>query len=445
MGAVAAGAFTLLIKRAFTSADALAKLSDRLGIAVENLQVFQLAAQLGGVKVETLNMALQRMTRRLAEAAQNTGEAQAALKELQKFGLPSAGELVGGGVGEAFLQIAEAISKVGSAADRLRLAFKLFDSEGAALVQTMISGRKPFDDIRKQLESMGLLLSRQQLAKIEMANNLWKELRFQLSAVAQIFSSQLAPFVGIVAERLQKAGNTGGGAADIIGRGFNAVAKAVAFVIDAVDSLRFGFLLAKAAVLDFAAGAVAAFANIEQSIADFFAASAESPLGAFLQDVFPLGAKALAKLEKGGRAAGAGLFGGIAKGARDLMENISAAAREANKELDNFVGQRAGGAGFLRDLEAFIFHWDALAEAIAKNRLAAAEFAGEIDNVGKNAQRMRGLTGFAPALIGGVGAQRISGFGANTVQNRILDENQKQTKKLNDIERAIKGQGGVFN
>jgi hypothetical protein len=81
MGALFAGGagvvgFTALVKNSLQSADALAKTSDKLGLATEKLAGLQHAAELTGAGTRTLDMGLQRMTRRVSEAAQGTGEAQ---------------------------------------------------------------------------------------------------------------------------------------------------------------------------------------------------------------------------------------------------------------------------------------------------------------------------------------------------------------------------------
>jgi hypothetical protein len=77
------------------------------------------------------SMALQRFTRRAAEAAQGTGEAKDALAQLgialgdQSGNLRQSEDLLG--------DVADAFARIEDPAERMRLAFKLFDSEGVAL------------------------------------------------------------------------------------------------------------------------------------------------------------------------------------------------------------------------------------------------------------------------------------------------------------------------
>jgi hypothetical protein len=51
-------------------------------VGVEALQELRFAAKASGVEQQTLDMALQRFTRRAAEAAQGTGEAKDALAQM---------------------------------------------------------------------------------------------------------------------------------------------------------------------------------------------------------------------------------------------------------------------------------------------------------------------------------------------------------------------------
>mgnify|MGYP000713553557 CR=1 FL=1 len=71
-----------LSEKAIDFGDNLAKTADKLGIDIEVLQEFRFAAERAGIAQTTLDTAVQRFIRRTAEAAQGTGEAKAALKEL---------------------------------------------------------------------------------------------------------------------------------------------------------------------------------------------------------------------------------------------------------------------------------------------------------------------------------------------------------------------------
>jgi hypothetical protein len=82
IGAATVGGLGALIDRSISAADAIGKTADKIGVGVEALQELRFAARASGVEQQTLDMALQRFTRRAAEAAQGTGEAKDALAQM---------------------------------------------------------------------------------------------------------------------------------------------------------------------------------------------------------------------------------------------------------------------------------------------------------------------------------------------------------------------------
>ena len=196
LGAAAAGALAAgLTARAFLStAAALQKLNDtaaKLGISVNHLRQLQHAATITGVGVDTLNMALQRQVRRIAEAAQGTGEAAAALKEL---GL-NAKTLNQLSPYEQFRLISQAMEKIPNQADKVRLSFKLWDSEGAALVNTLRLGSSGLDKIRRKFQRLGLNFNEIHLKRVERFNTALAELKLLTDVVGQKLVISLAPTV----------------------------------------------------------------------------------------------------------------------------------------------------------------------------------------------------------------------------------------------------------
>ena len=127
IGTVGIGAMT---KSIMASTDALGKASVRLGVASERLQTLRFAAEQSGLQVSTFDMALQRFTRRTAEASNGTGEAKDALKQLGIQLKDGSGNLRSNT--DLLMDVADALQKVESPSERVRIAFKLFDSEAVS-------------------------------------------------------------------------------------------------------------------------------------------------------------------------------------------------------------------------------------------------------------------------------------------------------------------------
>ncbi|MBJ7550731.1 hypothetical protein [Marinomonas ostreistagni] len=137
--------------------DQAAKTADKLGLQISALQELRYAAERSGVSSNTLDMAMQRMVRRLAEAKNGSGEAKGALEEL---GL-SAQALTSMTPDEAMNEIADALKGVKSQSDRVRLAFKFFDSEGVSMVNMLKDGSAGLQQLRKDARDTGYVLSEQ--------------------------------------------------------------------------------------------------------------------------------------------------------------------------------------------------------------------------------------------------------------------------------------------
>ena len=154
VGASAAAGVGVFTAQIAASVDEVNKLSDRLGVTTEGLTALQFAASQTSVSTQALNVGLQRLTRRVSEAANGTGEAVNALKELGV----DARRLNQLRPEQQFEVLADAFQNVNSQADRVRLAFKLFDTEGVALLQTMKGGADALRDYAAQAQNAGLIL-----------------------------------------------------------------------------------------------------------------------------------------------------------------------------------------------------------------------------------------------------------------------------------------------
>jgi hypothetical protein len=188
---LAVGSFSLakIIKDTIDLDDKTAKLSTRLGISTEALSQYRFVAERSGVDFNVLTLGFQRMTRRVAEAAQGTGEAQGALREL---GL-SASALTRLPLDQQFEIVAEQLSKVGVQADQVRLAMKLFDSEGVALVQTMQKGAAGIQEMRAEADRLGVTLTTEAAAQAEAAKDEMVRFDAAISALSNNIARGLVP------------------------------------------------------------------------------------------------------------------------------------------------------------------------------------------------------------------------------------------------------------
>lgn len=241
--------FTLLIRQSLLATDALSKTANKIGTTTEALRKLQFAANLSGVETATLNMAMQRFTRRLSEAARGTGEAQGALKELNI----DARALQQLPLDEQMLQLSRAFGDVGTESDKVRLAFKLFDSEGVALVNMLKEGENNLRGFFDQAEAVGIVMSGKAAKGVERANDAFFVLSSIFKGILDQTTAALAPALEYIVESISNAlvevGKAQGGFAEVgrnialsLVNGFRVagetIIKGINGIIDAVNRVK---------------------------------------------------------------------------------------------------------------------------------------------------------------------------------------------------------------
>ena len=212
-GVVAVGAAILKVTRDVARHnDEIAKMSLRIGASTEALSQYEFVAKRSGIEFRTLTMGWQRMTRRISEAAKGMGEARGALKELNL----SAAALNGLAPEDQFEAIADAMQGVSGQADKVRLAMKLFDSEGVALVQTMEGGAAGIRAVREEGHALGVTLTGEAAAAAvafqDQITNLTERVNALKKAFAEELIVELGNFEGAIGGQGMKEafGNLGG-------------------------------------------------------------------------------------------------------------------------------------------------------------------------------------------------------------------------------------------
>jgi len=228
------GAFT---KSAFGAADELNKLKTQLGFSTEALSQYKFVAQQTGVEFNALTTGLQRMVRRVGEAAQGTGEAKKALFELGV----DAKKLKDLKPEEQFEVLADAFANVENQGDKVRLAFKLFDTEGVRLLRTMEGGSEAVRALREEFARMGGTLEQDVADQASDTVNAMGRLRATFSATSVELIRIFGPAITAVANYLT-----------------NTIPKAVRETERALVGARIGFVNLAASLADLFGGDEAA-------------------------------------------------------------------------------------------------------------------------------------------------------------------------------------------
>lgn len=200
---LAAGMLIRHTQQTIDAADNMLKLTQRIGGTTEAMSELEFVADRSGIAFNTLTMGLQRMVRRVAEAAEGTGEAKAALKELNL----DARKLRELALDQQFEKIADALSGVESESDRVRLAMKLFDSEGVALLQTMTNGAQGIRDLRSEGRKLGVTLTQDMAERARDAKDATTNLSAAWSSLARNLEFSALPIISTIARDLADIGS----------------------------------------------------------------------------------------------------------------------------------------------------------------------------------------------------------------------------------------------
>jgi len=146
--------------------DRVAKFAKQINWTTDQLQEMRYAAQiLASVGNKAFDTSMQRFTRRVAEAAAGTGEAQGALKHLGVTLLDGEGKIKNTSI--LLEEVADAIQKVKNEQTRNLISAKLFDMEGVALVNMLSAGRKEIKKYREEARRVGAVVDKKTLQQSE--------------------------------------------------------------------------------------------------------------------------------------------------------------------------------------------------------------------------------------------------------------------------------------
>ena len=223
------------------SVDALAKMSDQIGIATEDLGALRYAAQqMSGMAEGTFDVSMRRMARRITEAADGAGPAVGALKSLRL----EAGELARMSPDAQFRAIADAMGQIPNQGERLRATMAIFDTEGVPLINTLSKGADAIREMEEQAHAMGLTISRIDAAQVEAANDALAASASTVNAFKQQLAVQFAPVVKAATDLLGGMSGEIGSMSDVAETTFNNVIQGLAFVANAADGAKRTFEIA---------------------------------------------------------------------------------------------------------------------------------------------------------------------------------------------------------
>jgi len=232
LGGVAAAGLLVWIKRTASAIDATAKLSDRIGIATEDLQGLRHAAQLTGSDSGTLDKSLQFLAKALGEAQTGIGEAKQALESMGF----SFRDFIGLSPYEQVQKLADAFGELDSQEAKAYAATKLFGRSGMSLVNLLDQGSAGIRTMREEAVKLGIAYGRGAGSSVEKMNDALTRVKQALQGVVNTLTIALAGPVAKAAKAFTDWATSGDGLSVRLLRMFERVAVGFQRFVNSVSN-----------------------------------------------------------------------------------------------------------------------------------------------------------------------------------------------------------------
>ncbi|WP_147654011.1 phage tail protein [Vulcaniibacterium gelatinicum] len=264
--ALSAAGLGAMVKSALGSADALNKLSQRVGITVESLSTLVPAAELSGVSAQTFETGLKKLATTMFEAATGSEESARRLKALGVEFKNQDGTLRA--TDAVLLDLADRFKAMPDGAQKSALAVQLFGKSGAELIPFLNQGREGIAALTGEMEALGVQIGGDTAAQAEVFNDSLAKLRLAATSLANRVIEAFLPALNEMAGGMVESAKQGGAlraildgvvlvlktlalGAATVGKAFIALGEAIgAGVAAAVEALRGNTAGAKAIIAE---------------------------------------------------------------------------------------------------------------------------------------------------------------------------------------------------
>lgn len=244
-----AGGFGILISSSLSTADALAKTADKIGITTEALGGLHHATTLfTSAGAGAMNEALTKASKRLGEF--NASGGGAAAKWLEKLNLDTQ-YLAKLAPDQLFKAYAESVRGLSSRGEQLAAVSALMGDESRQLIGLIDAMPSSIAAAEKEARELGLTFTRLDAAKIEAANDSITKVKGIVKGAANSIAIQLAPVLEYAAKLMVNLAKDSGGFGMVAISAAKAAVTGFGKLMDIGQGLKVVFQGIKVAVLGF--------------------------------------------------------------------------------------------------------------------------------------------------------------------------------------------------
>lgn len=207
--AAAGSALILLTRNAINAADDINKMSQKVGMSVENLSRLQYAAELSDVGIEGLATGLKKLSVNMLEAASGSKEANQGFAALGIAVTNSSGQLKSSD--QVLKEVADRFARIEDGAGKTALAVKIFGRSGADLIPLLNQGAAGMKAMADEADRLGITISRDTAKAAEEFNDNLKRVEASSRAVGLTIANALLPTLNKLLEQFLVGKQAAGG------------------------------------------------------------------------------------------------------------------------------------------------------------------------------------------------------------------------------------------
>lgn len=234
----AAGALSMAVNSAIDEADRFNELSKQLGIGTEKLSAYAYAAKLSATDLETLNPALQKLTRNMAAAMDGSSRQAQLFKAIGVSAVDASGHMRS--LDAVVEDVAEVFKTLPDGPQKTALALELLGKQGAGAIEFFNNGRDGLRELTDEAAAFGLIVSKETATAAAEFNDRLDQLTFVGKGFAMQLAQEALPHLNKFTDYMLDVVRDGTAAretVDTIATGVRSLGKAMSFTVGMMGSL----------------------------------------------------------------------------------------------------------------------------------------------------------------------------------------------------------------
>jgi len=205
-GLAGVASLSSLVKGSIDAADNMSKMSQKVGVAIDQLSGMAYAAGLADVSTEQLGKGMGKLAKLMYEAAgdKNGGPAET-FKTLGVSVTDAAGKLRG--TDDVMMDVAERLAGMKDGAAKTALAMEVFGKAGADLIPLLNGGKQGIREAAEEAKRFGLILTEEAGRQAEEFNDNLTRLKARASGAAITLANDLLPEINKLVDTFAKGGD----------------------------------------------------------------------------------------------------------------------------------------------------------------------------------------------------------------------------------------------